>query len=302
MNQEDRALVALLEALKSRDYDFVTPTPTTHALFLEKGPARARALRDALGWSLPFDEDVVAPHIFDLLKAGGALIPQRLGWKSRYRVSGLHGRLYLHSAYPTEDEDAVFFGPDSYRFADFIRAEVDEEPALVADVGAGAGVGGLTVAERASRARIVLSDINPKALRLARINAAAAGMTVETTRAEGCGGLPEGLDLILANPPYLVDGKQRAYRHGGGLHGEALSLTWARQAVDRLRPGGRFLLYTGSAIVEGRDRLKAALAAVEGARLSYRELDPDVFGDELSRPPYAGVERLALVGAVLTRI
>jgi hypothetical protein len=38
-----------------------------------------------------------------------------------------------------------------------------------------------------------------------------------------------------------------------------------------------------------------------GCTLDYREIDPDVFGEELSKPIYADVERIAVVGAVITK-
>ena len=34
---------------------------------------------------------------------------------------------------------------------------------------------------------------------------------------------------------------------------------------------------------------------LQGTRFDYRELDPDVFGEELDRPAYAHVERIAVV-------
>lgn len=75
-------------------------------------------------------------------------------------------------------------------------------------------------------------------------------------------------------------------------------------AAGRLAPGGRVILYTGSAIVRGEDRLRDALEALAGERglkLRYREIDPDIFGEELEQPAYAGVDRIALIAAVLTR-
>ena len=68
--------------------------------------------------------------------------------------------------------------------------------------------------------------------------------------------------------------------------------------AGRLTLGGRLLLYTGSAIVDGRDDLRDALAAAipdAGCTLDYRELDPDVFGEELERPEYAEVDRIAAI-------
>ena len=73
--------------------------------------------------------------------------------------------------------------------------------------------------------------------------------------------------------------------------------------MDRLKPQGRVILYTGSAIVGGEDRLAAALrreADERGYALHYREIDPDVFGEELSKPQYRDVERIAVVAAIIT--
>jgi hypothetical protein len=66
------------------------------------------------------------------------------------------------------------------------------------------------------------------------------------------------------------------------------------------------LLYTGSPIIAGEDRLLGALvelAEEADARLRYEELDPDIFGEELEQPAYveAGAERIAAVGAVLSK-
>ena len=88
--------------------------------------------------------------------------------------------LFLHSAYPTDASDAVFLGPDSYRFARFLLAELAAEPAdWLVDIGAGAGVGAISRRARAAWRRLLLTDINPLALRLARINARHAGVEAE---------------------------------------------------------------------------------------------------------------------------
>ncbi len=86
------------------------------------------------------------------------------------------------------------------------------------------------------------------------------------------------------------------------MHGARVSLDWALEAAARLEPGGRMLLYTGVAIIDGRDTLRAALERelpALGCSLRYRELDPDIFGEELEKPAYARVERIAAVGAVI---
>jgi methylase of polypeptide subunit release factors len=305
----DMALLDLLGLLKDHNYRFVTPTPATHARVLAR-PDRKQAgdLRDMFGWSLPFAPELPPQPVLECLRAAQAVEEEGALLRSRVRVSALGGDLYLHSAYPTDQEDSVFFGPDSYRFAALIAAELSARPlkddARIADVGGGAGVGALVAARSCPRARIFLTDINAKALRLARINAAAAGVEIETIEASGLGRIEPLLDLVTLNPPYIIDEAGRAYRDGGGMHGGELSLDLTVEAMDRLAEGGRVLLYTGSAIVKGEDALRNSLsgeAERRGLQLNYRELDPDVFGEELAKPQYRDVERIALVAATISR-
>jgi hypothetical protein len=75
--------------------------------------------------------------------------------------------------------------------------------------------------------------------------------------------------------------------------------------MGRLAPGGRIILYTGSAILNGgvdqfQEALRRAIGGA-GCSLRYRELDPDIFPGELRRAAYADVERIAAIGAVITR-
>ncbi len=301
-------LLALLQALSEAGYRFITPTPATHARVLRQpGRRRARDLRDVFGWNLPFDEAILPPRILDCLRAAGVLEGLGRRRRSRLRVSSLDDRLFLHSAYPTRSENAVFFGPDSYRFARFIGRNLPPDGQAVrrlADIGAGSGVGAITASAWLKDAELVLTDVNPLALRLARINARAAGVSVVALESRGLDGVDDPIDVAIANPPYIIDAQDRAYRDGGGMHGGQVSLDMAAAALDRLAPGGRLLLYTGSAIIAGRDPLGEALAdlaAARGCAMDYRELDPDVFGEELSHPAYADVERIALVGAVVIR-
>jgi SAM-dependent methyltransferase len=298
-----QALADLLQALQARDYAFVTVTPETHRRVLDHRPgAWAVDLRDVFGWSLPFEQGSLPPDIFHNLRAAGALEAVGGGFRSRLRVSSLHGRLFLHSAWPTDTDAAVFFGPDSYRFADFVRTDLTDQPIVgpILDIGTGSGVGGIVASRLAGDARVVLTDINPAALDLARANAAHAGLAVECLLASDARRVDGMFAVILANPPFIDDPQQLAYRHGGGRHGAQAALDWTAQALGKLTPGGRFLLYTGSAIVDGHDPVKAGLETLvrdQRFRLTYRELDPDIFGEQLAQPGYAGVERIAAVGA-----
>ena len=116
-------------------------------------------------------------------------------------------------------------------------------------------------------------------------------------------GIERSPDVVIANPPYLRDALARSYRDGGGEYGEGLAVRITKEALARLSPRGRLLLYSGAAVVNGRDTLLSALEPALGAAqaaFTYEELDPDVFGEELELPHYSDVDRLAAVALQLT--
>jgi methylase of polypeptide subunit release factors len=303
---DTEALIDLLRALSARDYAFVTPTPSTARRMFERPSDQRADLRDIFGWSRHFKTADLDPELFAILRRADSLTSDDRGWRCTVRVSTVHGGLFLHSAFPANASDAVFLGPDTYRFADLIARERPSRPIrTILDVGCGAGVGGLVAARGAPDAKVMLSDVNPRALRLAQANAAFAGISAETRLASGLEAAPRAVDLIVANPPYVAGESGRVYKDGGGLHGARLSLDWATAGMERLSPGGRLILYTGSTILRGgvdilRERLEAE-AKDRGCVLRYVELDPDIFGSELRRDAYADAERIAAVGAVIDR-
>lgn len=305
MTGADDGLADLLGALSVAGYRFAAVTPETHRRVLERGPGRAaRDLRDVFGWNLAFEEGMLPAPIREALDRSGMVVREGPLCSSRVRVASVEDRLFLHSAYPTDSADSVFFGPDSYRYARFLAAELPRLGAArhLVDIGAGSGVGAIMASAMVPGARLTATDINPLALRFARINARHAGIPLETVETSGLDGIDGPVDLVVANPPFVADPAKRLYRDGGGMHGARLSLDWALAAARRIEPGGTVLLYTGSAIVDGRDGLREALAGqlpALGCSLAYSEIDPDIFGELLGEPGYEDVERIAAVGAVV---
>lgn len=295
-------MLPLFEALQANAYAFTTVTPATHARVNARPEnAWANDIQGALGWSRPFRDHVFAPDLFNAMRDTGVLDRQGEGWISRVRASTLRGQVFLHSAYPTTEGDAVFFGPDTYRFCEAIARHLagGSRVSRAVDIGAGAGPGAVVVALAQPEAEVFAVDINDKALCFAIVNAKHAGAErIRVCRSDLLSAVDGQFDLIVANPPYLLDSKERTYRHGGGSHGEGLSLSIAALARERLMPGGTLLLYTGTAIINGKDNLRARLMPLlETASLSwhYEELDPDVFGEELAEPAYADADRIAAV-------
>lgn len=304
-----QALEHLARLVQAQGHRFTTITPASHQTVLmrklkHQPQALASDMRDVFGWSMLFKPELLSTELLDTMRLAEVLIDHPDGLcQSSVRLSTLGGMTLLHSAYPTEGADSVFFGPDTYRFCDFIRREspsVDQ----VLDLGCGSGAGGLSLVVAGRAETALLTDINPKALILAEVNARVAGATAWVQYSDvlaQVGALPS---LTVANPPYMRDTLGRSYRDGGGQHGEGLALRMVREWVGRARKGDEFLLYTGSPVVAGTDVVLSKLTTfchLHGVSLEYAELDPDVFGEELLNPGYTDVERIAAVGAVLRR-
>lgn len=310
LSDHDTALRELGAALRSADYSFTTVTPATHERVNHRtGDGRARDLRDVFGWSRPFGPGVLADDVVALMDAAGVLRRDGDTWRSLVRCSTYGGELFFHSAFPPAAPDAVFFGPDTHRTADAAVAHLRtlrRQPRRVVDVGCGSGAVAVTVAKHAPQAEVVAVDINPAAVRFARVNAALAGTRrVDVCHSDLLDGVEGEFDLIVSNPPFMIDPEGRTYRDGGGPHGHDLPLSILDAAVRRLATGGSLVLFSGTGIVDGDDPLRAAAAhrlAGTDLRWTYREVDPDVYSENLDSPAYAHAERIALAVLTATRL
>jgi methylase of polypeptide subunit release factors len=303
MVRDDDALVELLRQLDDREYRFTCITPATHARVLSRPAPDEPGLRDIFGWNRHFLASQLDPELLRLLERSGCVEKTGAQLRSRVRVASLGGRLFLHSSYPTSSEDSVFLGPDTYRFVRFVLAQRQEleRVAWLVDMGAGSGAGGILAGAAAAIARVTLVDINPAAARLARINAIAAGAEVSVLVSDQ---IPRGCDLVIANPPYMMDISHRTYRDGGAMFGGELAWRWAKEALESLVPAGTMLLYTGAAVRRGRVPLVECLQSLctkADAALDVEEIDPDVFGEELEDPAYGEIDRIAALGIRISK-
>jgi len=100
----------------------------------------------------------------------------------------------------------------------------------ILDLGCGYGVLGIVAAARAPQARVVLVDINPRAVALAEENIARnATPNAEARCGDGCAPVAgERFDVILYNPPIRA--------------GRQVVLRLLREARARLAPGGRLYM------------------------------------------------------------
>ncbi len=296
--------------LLADDYRFTTVTPLTHQRNNSRDENhQARDLRDIFGWNRPFASELLPEAELEALLSRAILRAHAGLWISEVRWSSLHDHLFVHSAFPTVSNDSVFFGPDTYRFAQAIEEHLrtSTHPIRTAvDIGCGSGAGAILIAKARHDAQVLALDINPTALRFTAVNAALAETeNVSAWHSDLLDSASGEFDLIVANPPYMQDSQKRAYRHGGDRLGSELSVRIVSQAMARLTVGGSLVLYTGSPWVEGVDLfLDHARPLIDkaGYSWSYREVDPDVFGEELETEIYSHAERIAAVVLTVTRL
>lgn len=310
MDAKDQALLSLGRELQACDYRFTTITPASHHRVNSRPDNCGHSLERVFGWSRPFRAIELPRHLVALLEQAGELTADGDVLRSGVRFSSLGKQLFMHSAFPTEAPDSVFFGPDTYRFARALRHALRDFPVAasctIIDIGCGSGAGGLHLAELLTDrtdADVILADINPKALRYSAVNALLNGIpNSRTVLSDVFSRINESGNLIISNPPYLVDRTARVYRNGGGALGFDLAIRIVEESMDRLYPGGRLVLYTGAPVLDGIDQFLAALQArleARACRYTYEEIDPDVFGEELDDAPYDRIDRIAVVALTI---
>lgn len=306
-NSQQQALLDLLTFLKQQDYQFTTITPLSHQRILNRKNNeiyKKRTLQEIFGWNLSFKKTDLDPAIFALLQQHQLLQVQQDEYLSQVRVSSLDGELFIHSAFPTTQQDAVFFGPDTYRFAYHLKQYLADQPRPLkraVELCCGTSATAVSLARQFPEIHeIMLADLNFKALSYSQINIRFAGLKhLYPVQSNLFSSLAGKFDLIFANPPYLIDPDQRQYRHGGNaLDGCELPFRIIKEGVQRLNSGGRLFLYTGVTITQEGNRflqhLENLMKQHTNLTWSYEEIDPDIFGEELEQPAYQHVERIAL--------
>jgi release factor glutamine methyltransferase len=150
-----------------------------------------------------------------------------------------------------------------------------EAPRIV-DVGTGSGAIAVTLARQLPGARVMAVDLSPAALAVARGNAERHGVAARIDFVEGdLLADPRAAgpwDVVVSNPPYVRDDEYPALPRDvrdhepraalvSGPTGVEIVERLAREAADRLAPGGWLVVEVGPTIA---DAAAAALAAVPG--------------------------------------
>ena len=146
--------------------------------------------------------------------------------------------------------------PETERLVERALELIGDREALVADIGTGSGAIAIAIASN-SKARVVATDLSPRALEVAKGNARGAVEFREGSLFEPLRG--ERFDLLCCNPPYISDDgydslppelrwePRVALACGDGLVYHRLL---AQGAKAHLREGGRVLIEVGAGQAE----------------------------------------------------
>ncbi len=116
-----------------------------------------------------------------------------------------------------------------------LPARVGRRAPRALDVGTGTGVAALSLARAGMRT--VATEINPRAVHVARFNALLNGLTVDTRPGDLLAPVAgRTFDVIAAHPPYVPGDPMPA--QDGGATGEALTRRIVRALPRHLAPGG----------------------------------------------------------------
>ncbi|MFF2849734.1 methyltransferase [Streptomyces sp. NPDC058001] len=121
------------------------------------------------------------------------------------------------------------------------------------DLGTGSGIQALHLAQHATQ--VTATDLNPRALRIARLTLALSGAP-EAELLEGSLFEPVAdrtFDLVVSNPPFVISPGARLTYRDGGMGGDDLCRTLVQRAGDRLNEGGYAQFLANWQHTEGED-------------------------------------------------
>lgn len=198
-----------------------------------------------LQFDRPLDEELLVP-LREVLKKRGEGVP----------LQHLLGTVWFHKHEFKTDARALIPRPETEELTEWILSWPLPETQRVLDMGCGSGVIGLSLAKARPSWELVLADVSPDALSLARENAEDLGAeNAELIQSDLFASLTGSFDGIVANLPYVPDG-ERSTMTREVLHDPALALfsgadgldlirRFIPEAFQRLNPGGWIVLEIG---------------------------------------------------------
>lgn len=120
---------------------------------------------------------------------------------------------------------------------DFARSEFPHQNPVIADIGTGSGAIAISLALLLPGARIYATDISSRALEIARVNCERHAVTDRVLLLQGAmlHPLPEAVDIIVANPPYVEDEELEKLSAEIRLFEPVEALLGGRDGLDKVR-------------------------------------------------------------------
>jgi release factor glutamine methyltransferase len=143
--------------------------------------------------------------------------------------------------------------PESELLVERAIAITHDQPfPTIADIGTGGGAIAINIALALPQAKTYATDISPQALEVAKANCEKHGVSnVRLLPGDLLAPLPEPVDLIIANLPYVrraeiaLDNFEPSIALDGGTEGTAVIARLCRQAEAKLKNDGAMLLEIG---------------------------------------------------------
>ncbi|TAM37191.1 methyltransferase domain-containing protein [bacterium] len=204
-------------------------------------------------------------------------------WRFAYRIVPYNGLYFITSRFDRTDPGFTFLSYDSLYFASFLKRRLNDlsfyfENGI--DLCCGVGVQAISIAHFCKN--VIGTDINKKAVELARLNASLNNVrNCNFTCASLFEKADTRFDLIVSNPPFI------SFRHtdagpvdsdGGEPFGLGITLNILSEMDKRLTSKGRAFIITRSAVVKGKDYLFSHLREYlpEGLGCAYHYVSDSI--------------------------
>jgi release factor glutamine methyltransferase len=184
-------------------------------------------------------------------KAFEILIARRLNGEPSAYITG-HREFYGRDFYV--NHHTLIPRPESELLVETaLRSAQNQRISTIADIGTGCGAIAITLALELPKAKIYATDISTAALEVAASNCQRHGVADRVILLEGdmLEPLPEAVDLIVANLPYVGRAEiapgnaEPLIALDGGAQGTEIIARLCRQAKDKLKDAGTMLLEIG---------------------------------------------------------
>jgi release factor glutamine methyltransferase len=179
------------------------------------------------------------------------------------------------------------------------RTSHQREQSTIADIGTGCGAIAISLALALPQAKVYATDISPSALKVAEVNCRRHGVNgrVELLQGSLLEPLPQAVDLIVANLPYVKDCEFVDLSREIREHEPAIALAGGRDGLDKIREMLQQIQRTGG-IHPGKWPAYVLLEIGQGQGETVTSLVNDYFPQASIEliPDLGGIERVVKVG------